>query len=45
LALFDYAGLCLFALSGALAAAEKQQTPITFAFFATVTGVGGGQSA
>jgi uncharacterized membrane protein YeiH len=42
LVLFDYAELCLFALSGALAAAEKQQTPITFAFFATATGVGGG---
>lgn len=42
MALFDYAGLCLFALSGALAAAEKEQTPITFAFFATATGVGGG---
>ena len=41
-ALLDYAGLCLFALSGALAAAEKEQTPITFAFFATATGVGGG---
>lgn len=42
LALFDYAGLCLFALTGALAAAEKQQTPVTFAFFSTATGVGGG---
>jgi uncharacterized membrane protein YeiH len=38
----DYAGLCLFALSGALVAAEKQQTPVTFAFFAIAAGVGGG---
>jgi uncharacterized membrane protein YeiH len=38
----DYAGLCLFALSGALVAAEKRQTPVTFAFFAIATGVGGG---
>lgn len=42
LALFDHAGICLFALSGALAAASKKQTPITFAFFAIATGVGGG---
>jgi uncharacterized membrane protein YeiH len=33
LSLMDYAGLCLFALSGALVAAEKRQTPVTFAFF------------
>jgi uncharacterized membrane protein YeiH len=42
LSLMDYAGLCLFALSGALVAAEKRQTPVTFAFFAIATGVGGG---
>jgi uncharacterized membrane protein YeiH len=42
LSVMDYAGLCLFALSGALVAAEKNQTPVTFAFFAIATGVGGG---
>jgi uncharacterized membrane protein YeiH len=42
LSLMDYAGLSLFALSGALVAAEKRQTPVTFAFFAIATGVGGG---
>jgi uncharacterized membrane protein YeiH len=42
LSVMDYAGLCLFALSGALVAAEKRQTPVTFAFFAIATGVGGG---
>lgn len=38
----DYVGLCLFALSGALTAAQLRQTPVTFAFFAAITGVGGG---
>jgi uncharacterized membrane protein YeiH len=42
LSVMDYAGLCLFALSGALVAAEKRQTPVTFSFFAIATGVGGG---
>ena len=32
----------VFATSGALAAAAKRQTFVTFAFFALVTGVGGG---
>lgn len=32
----------VFAVSGALAAAGKKQTFVTFAFFALVTGVGGG---
>ncbi len=32
----------VFAVSGALAAAAKKQTFVTFAFFALVTGVGGG---
>ena len=32
----------MFAVSGALLAAEKQQTLVTFIFFAVVTGVGGG---
>ncbi|WP_129794033.1 trimeric intracellular cation channel family protein [Sphingosinicella sp. CPCC 101087] len=38
----DLAGIAVFALSGALAAAERKQTLVTFAFFATITGVGGG---
>lgn len=40
--LFDLFGIAVFAASGALAAAKKQQTLVTFAFFALVTGVGGG---
>jgi len=32
----------VFAISGALLAAEKRQTLVTFIFFAVVTGVGGG---
>ena len=35
-------GTFVFAASGALAAARLQQTLVTFAFFALVTGVGGG---
>jgi uncharacterized membrane protein YeiH len=38
---FDVAGTAVFATSGALAAARARQTPLTFAFFAVVTGVGG----
>ncbi|MDB5670950.1 MAG: trimeric intracellular cation channel family protein [Alphaproteobacteria bacterium] len=38
----DWAGVAVFALSGALVAAEKRQTLVTFVFFAIVTGVGGG---
>jgi uncharacterized membrane protein YeiH len=38
----DYAGIAVFAASGALLAAEKRQTLVTFIFFAVVTGVGGG---
>jgi uncharacterized membrane protein YeiH len=38
----DVAGTAVFAVSGALAAAHKRQTLVTFAFFALVTGVGGG---
>jgi len=38
----DLAGVAVFALSGALAAAEKRQTLVTFIFFAAITGVGGG---
>ncbi|MFC3579628.1 trimeric intracellular cation channel family protein [Sphingomonas hylomeconis] len=39
---FDLAGLAVFAASGALAAAKRAQTMVTLAFFALVTGVGGG---
>jgi uncharacterized membrane protein YeiH len=42
LPLLDVAGIAIFALSGALAAARQQQTLVTFAFFALATGVGGG---
>ena len=38
----DYFGIAVFAVSGALLAAEKRQTVVTFFFFAVVTGVGGG---
>ncbi|HST35767.1 MAG TPA: trimeric intracellular cation channel family protein [Allosphingosinicella sp.] len=37
----DMAGIAVFALSGALLAAVKKQTLVTFTFFAVVTGVGG----
>ncbi|MBX3561255.1 MAG: trimeric intracellular cation channel family protein [Sphingomonas sp.] len=40
--LLNLAGIAVFAVSGALLAAEKRQTLVTFAFFAVVTGVGGG---
>ena len=42
LLLLDYIGIAVFAISGALLAAEKKQTLVTFIFFAVVTGVGGG---
>jgi uncharacterized membrane protein YeiH len=42
LELLDYAGVAVFAASGALVAAVKRQTLVTFLFFAVVTGVGGG---
>jgi uncharacterized membrane protein YeiH len=42
LVLLDYVGIGVFAVSGALLAAEKKQTLVTFIFFAVVTGVGGG---
>ena len=38
----DYFGIAVFAVSGALLAAEKRETLVTFFFFAVVTGVGGG---
>jgi uncharacterized membrane protein YeiH len=42
LPLLDVVGTAVFALSGALAAARAKQTLVTFAFFALMTGVGGG---
>ena len=38
----DIAGVAIFALTGALVAAKEKQTFVTMAFFALVTGVGGG---
>lgn len=38
----DLIGLAVFALTGALLAAKLRQTFVTMAFFALVTGVGGG---
>jgi len=38
----DYAGVAVFALTGALAAARDRHDIITFWFFAVVTGIGGG---
>ena len=38
----DYAGVAVFALTGALAAARDKHDIVTFWFFAVVTGVGGG---
>ncbi len=38
----DYLGIGVFAVSGALVAAEKKQTWVTFVFFAVATGMGGG---
>jgi len=40
--LLDLAGIAIFALSGAVLAARLRQTFVTMAFFALVTGVGGG---
>lgn len=42
LVLLDYVGIAVFAISGALLAAEKKQTLVTFIFFAVATGIGGG---
>ena len=42
LVLLDLFGISVFAISGALLAAEKRQTLVTFVFFAVATGVGGG---
>lgn len=40
--LLTYAGVAVFAASGALAAASRKHDVITFAFFAAATGLGGG---
>jgi uncharacterized membrane protein YeiH len=40
--LLDLAGVAVFALSGALLAAQMRQTIVTCTFFALITGVGGG---
>ncbi len=40
--ILDLLGLAIFALTGALLAAKERQTFVTMAFFALVTGVGGG---
>lgn len=42
IAWLDVFGIAVFAASGALAAAQRGQTLVTFSFFALVTGVGGG---
>ena len=42
LILLDYFGVLVFAATGALAAARNRYDIITFAFFAGVTGIGGG---
>ena len=42
LSFLDLIGIGMFALSGALLAAQKRQDFVTFLFFAVVTGVGGG---
>ncbi|MCW1402146.1 trimeric intracellular cation channel family protein [Novosphingobium sp. MW5] len=41
-AALDLTGIAVFALTGALLAAKLRQTFVTLAFFALVTGVGGG---
>lgn len=40
--ILDLAGVAIFALTGALVAAKERQTFVTLAFFALITGVGGG---
>jgi len=40
--ILDYAGIAVFAATGALAASRKQVDMIGFLFFAAITGIGGG---
>jgi len=42
LIVLDYAAVAVFGATGALAAARRKHDIVTFAFFAAVTGVGGG---
>lgn len=42
LTILDYAGVAVFAATGALAASRKQLDPIGFLFLAAMTGIGGG---
>ncbi|MGR6467282.1 trimeric intracellular cation channel family protein [Rhizobium sp. PAMB 3182] len=42
LQIFDYAGVAVFAATGALAASRKQLDIVGFLFLACVTGIGGG---
>ncbi|HEX8232362.1 MAG TPA: trimeric intracellular cation channel family protein [Caulobacteraceae bacterium] len=42
LGLLDYAGVLVFGATGALAAARRGHDLVTFAFFAAMTGLGGG---
>jgi uncharacterized membrane protein YeiH len=42
LVMLDYFGIAVFAVSGALVAAERRVDFVTFIFFAVITGVGGG---
>ena len=42
LVILDFFGIAVFAISGALLAAERRLDFVTFVFFAAVTGVGGG---
>ena len=42
LVLLDYFAIAVFAISGALVAAERRLDFVTFVFFAVATGVGGG---
>ena len=39
---FAYAGVALFAATGAMAAAARKHDVVTFVFFAAITGLGGG---
>jgi uncharacterized membrane protein YeiH len=39
---FTYAGVALFAATGAMAAARRKHDVVTFVFFAAITGLGGG---
>lgn len=40
--IFAYAGVALFAATGAMAAAARKHDLVTFVFFAAITGLGGG---